>query len=451
MKVRKVLAMVLGLAMLLSLAACGGDSGSKDEAAHGDCTEITFWHSMDRNYGEILDQQIQKFNDTIGKEKNIKVSSVFQSYPGTDALSAAMSSDDYANIPDVIQLYSESISLVRDYDRVVWAEDLFDANSSVVKADFVPNIARSFEIENKMIGIPYNIAGYLLYYNQDQLAAAGYSKPPATLQEMAEMIPSLVEKTDADFGLNVRINMNELIAFIEGQGGSGSYFGNNENGHAGFMTELACADDGTLKTFIDTWGDIIETGGYKAVRDSINEEFAVGSHSMVIMSSSRLRTIEEQVSGAFEWGVAPVPAVKDGDCVGSFPTGSGLFIMNREDDAKVKAAWEFVQYMASPEIQAQWVESTGYVPVNSKALETDTYKNCVAENPWLSVAYEAISQAPESMTSPFVPNYSEVDTLIKDTMIAYAGKSLDADGAYTAIVDGTKRIFEDYYRANPIG
>lgn len=418
--------------------------------ADDDYTEITFWHSMDRGYGETLDKQIEEFNDTIGKEKKIKVSAVFQNYPGTEALSAAMSSDDYENMPDVIQLYSESVSLVRDYDRTVWTEDLFDDDSSVKKEDLVPNIAKSFEIDNKMIGMPYNIAGYLLYYNKDQLKEAGYEEPPKTLAEMAEMLPNLVDKTDADYGLNVRINMNELINFIETEGENGSYFGDNENGHSGFMTKLACAEDDTLKDFITAWGDIINTGAYKSLRDSINEEFAAEMHSMVIMSSSRLKTIEDLVGDAFDWGVAAVPTVHEGDATGSYPTGSGLFIMNREDDAKVKAAWEFVQYMASPEVQAEWTETTGYVPVNEKALETDTYKKAVEEDPKLAVPYELISSAPETVTSPFVPNYSEVDTLIKDTMIAYADGSTDADGAYTAITDGVKSIFEDYYRANPI-
>lgn len=455
-KTRMITSVILSVSMAVSMTACGSKteqepSGQSQAAEAQEVTEITFWHSMDTSYGEILNTQIDKFNETTGKEKSIKVVPVFQNYPGTDALTAAMSSDDIANMPDVIQLYSESVSLVRDYERVVWAEDMIDKeNSSVAKEDIIPNVRKSFEIGDRLIGMPYNIACYLLYYNQTQLTEAGYTEPPKTVQEMAEMLPDLVSKTDADFGLNVRINMNEMINFIATQGSGGTLFGNNDNGHTGYMTELECVRNGSLKAFVEEWGKVIDSGCYKAVRDSINEEFAAGLHSMVIMSSSRLKTIEDLVGDGFEWGVSAVPVINADDAAGSYPTGSGLFVLDRDNEEKVSGAWEFVQYMSSPEIQAQWVETTGYVPVNMKAFETDIFKNAVADNPKQAVPYEVLVNTPEIVTSPFVPNYKEIDTLIKDTMISYANKELDADGAYTAITEGAKKIFEDYYRANPV-
>ena len=125
-------------------------------------------------------------------------------------------------------------------------------------------------------------------------------------------------------------------------------------------------------------------------------------------------------------------------------------MLDRGDAKKVDAAWEFVQYMSSPEVQVQWLETTGYVPVNQKALETPEYKSQVEASPRMGVPYDVLINSPKRVTSPFVPNYKELDTLIKDTMISYANKEIDADGAYTAIVDGAAKIFEEYYRSNPI-
>lgn len=446
---KKAAALLISAAMMAGLSACGGTNDS--EKTPEGYTEVTFWHSMDRTYAEVLDEQIAAFNDTIGKEKKIKVTAVFQNYPGTDSLNAAMSSDDVDNMPDVIQLYTESVNLVRDYERTVWIEDLINAEeSSIKKEDIVPNILNSFEINDKLIGMPYNIACYLLYYNEDQLKEAGFENPPETVSEMAEMLPVLTEKTEAQYGLNVRINMNELLCFVESQGEEGSYFGNGENGHGDYMTALQCEEEGTLKNFMEEWGKVIDTGAYKQTKDSINEEFAAGMHSMVIMSSSRLKTIEDLVGDSFSWNVAPVPVLTQEDSKGTFPTGSGLFILNRDDEKKVDAAWEFVQYMSSAEVQAQWVESTGYVPVNNKALESDIYKNAVKENEKLALPYEILSGSPENITAPFIPNYKEIDTLIKDTMISYANKEIDSQKAYDQIVEESKKIFETYYRANPV-
>lgn len=465
----KATVITMGACVLLSLAGCGargtselGTDGSQEIVTQQDASgqnnnnqggmiEITFWHSMDTSFGETLDKQIQNFNNTIGAEKNIKVSSVFQSYPGTEALNAAMSSDDIANMPDVIQLYGESVSLVRDYERTIWAEDkIVSPDTTLNKEDLISNALASFTIDDKLIGVPYNMACYLLYYNETQLKEAGFTEPPKTIAEMAEMLPVLVEKTEADYGLNVRINMNEMINFVESQGTTEAYFGNSKNGHDGHMTSLQCIEDGTLKNFINEWGMVIDSNAYKAVRDSINEEFAAEMHSMVIMSSSRVQIINDLVQDSFEWGIAAVPTVNADDRGGSFPTGSGLFMLNRDDSAKVDAAWEFVQYMASPEIQAEWLETTGYVPANIKALDTDIYKNSVAKNPKLAIPYEVLSASSADMTCPFTPNYSAVDTIVKDTMIAFANKEMSAEDVYNTLVEGSEKIFEEYYRSNPI-
>ena len=264
------------------------------------------------------------------------------------------------------------------------------------------------------------------------------------------MLPVLVEKTEADYGLNVRINMNEMIVFVETQSEHGSLFGDGNNGHDGPMTKLQCVEDGTLKNYIDAWASVIDTNAYKPVRESINEEFAVGMHSMVIMSSSRLRTIENLVGDDFEWGVAPVPTVSEADAGGSFPTGSGLFIVNRNNPDKVAAAWEFVQFMASPEVQAQWLDTTGYVPVNLKALENEAYKAIIENDPIMSVPFDTLINSESIITSPFVPNYSAIDTLIKDTMISFGNHEIDKDAAYAAIAEGVEQIFAEYYRTNSV-
>lgn len=452
MKKMKIFKKLVSLAMAASMAATLAACGSKDQdaAAPSDenVTEITFWNSMDTTYGEILNGQIETFNETIGAEKGIHVTSVFQNYPGTESLTAAMSSDDVENMPDVIQLYTESIAVVRDYERTVWAEDMLADDSSFSKDELIDNVRKSFEINGRLIGMPYNIASYLLYYNNDQLKQAGFDAPPKTIAEMAKMLPVLAEKTNADYGLNTEVRMNELLAFVEQIGAEGTAFGNNNNGHDGYMDALSCAEDGSLENFINAWSEVVDSGAYKATKDSINEEFAAEMYSMVIMSSSRLKTVEDLVGDAFDWQVAPVPTVNEGDAQGSFPTGSGLFVLDRDDDKKVEAAWEFVKYMASADVQAQWVETTGYVPANKAALQSDTYKNAVAENPRLQVAYDVLANAPENMTSPLVPNNSEVDTVIKDSMIQFGEGSADAQTTLESIVSGVNQIFADYYRAN---
>lgn len=437
---RKVLATCLALSMAVS---CSGINVSAEEVV-----EISFWHSMDSVYGETVQKQIDTFNETIGAEKNIHVTGVFQDWPGTSALTAAMTTDDVENMPDVIQMYSEYVDLIRDWERTAWAEDFITAeDAEVKKEDLVSNMVSAYTIDGKLIGVPYAISTLLLYYNMDMLKQAGYDHAPETIAEMAEMMTAIKENTDADYGLNVRINQFEFEHFIATQGENGTYFGNNESGRSGYMTELSCLSE--IDNFLTEWEKVIATGGFKATKDSMNEEFAQGLNAMTMLTNTRIMTITDLVGDAFEWGVAPAPKVNSTDIGGGYPAGSALFMVNRDDDAKLQAAWEFTQYLISADAQAMWLDGAGYVPVNTKTLEVDAYKEAVEANPRLQVPYDILANSSANIVASFCPSASEVDTIIKDNMISFAD-GVSKDDTYQAIVDGIAGAFEDYFRANPI-
>ena len=452
MKLKKMTAAAAAGVMALSLAGCAGGSGDSADknAAVGTVNEdgtreVVFWHSMDGVYGEITQKQVDQFNETIGKEKKIHVTPVFQNWPGTEALTAAMSTDDVENMPDVIQLYGEHVSLVRDYERLVTAEEMLAGEgNSVSKEDLIPNAVSSFSINGKLAGLPWSTSTLLLYYNQDYLDQIG-AQVPQTIDEMASILGQLKDETDAEYGLNVRVSLFELGNWIATQG-QGTYLGDNESGHSDKMKTMACEE--ALDKYLAEWQKVVDTGAYKPTNDSINEEFAQGINAMAIMSSSRIPTIKELVGDSFNWGVAQIPLVTSDDIGGAYPSGSGLFLLNRGDDETVKAAWEFEQYMVSPEAQAMWLEGAGYVPVNKNSAELESYQNAIAETPQLAVPGEVMMKANEAVLAPFVPNSDAVDTTIKDAMLMFGNGQASAEDTKTAIIDGCNQIFNDYYRAN---
>lgn len=445
----------LSFCIAVTLAACGQKNVEKEgtvqnqTAAAEGVTELTFWHSLSDYYGEVLTRQINRFNETIGKEKNIHVTDVYQGWPGTEALTAGMASESVDNLPDVMMLYTPYLNLVRDYDRLAWVEDYITREDATVKKeDLIANAAKSFVMDGRMIGVPYNLSAILLYYNKDYLEAAGYQAPPKTIAEMAQMLPVIVEKTDAEYGLNVHVESYEFESWIVSQGADGAEYGNNSNGRDGHLTELVCQTE--MKNFLDEWKKVIDSKSYKYVKGSYNEEFANGLNAMMIRSCSHIPTVDRLVDGAFEWGVSQIPVVNAGDSGGAIPSGGGLFMFDRDDDVRLEAAWEFVQYMISAEAQTMWMETTGYVPVNIHAQELDAYKQYVEAEPRLSTAVEILTNSPEKITVSFSPNTSEMDNVIKETMELMAEGSLSVEETYQTLMEGISGVFEDYYRANPI-
>lgn len=416
--------------------------------ASADTTELTFWFSMDGVPGEITQKQVDLFNETVGAEKGIHVTSIFQDWPGTDALVAAKATDDVRNMPDVIQLFASSVDLVKDWERTVWVEDMMAKGTSITKEDLIPNTVSSYSVNGKLLGMPWAVSTLMMYYNADLLKAAGYDNPPETIAELAEMCAAIVEKTDADYGLNVRVDEYEFESMITNQGANGTYFGNAEAGHNGYMTELGCEEQ--IAAFLTEWEKVIASGGYKPTRDSINEEFAQGLNAIVLMSSARIFTIKNLVGDSFEWGVAPIPTVSKEDVGGSSPSGSGLFMIDRGEEDKVAASWEFLQFMASVDAQALWLDGYSYAPINMNELESEAYQAAVAAEPKLSVSYEILTTTPSTVMASFCPVSDAANSIIKNTMISFGQGELTKDEAYDAIVNGINDAFADYYRANPI-
>ena len=453
---KKMLAILLAAAMVCCLAGCSGSgeeqsapSTAPEQGAGEGTLELSFWYSMDGTGGQIIEKQIEQFNSTIGAEKGIHVTGVYQDWPGTNALTASMTTDNTENMPDVVHMFSEYVGLIRDWDRTVWAEDFINSSdSSVSKDELIPNSVAAYSINGRMIGVPYAISALLLYYNQDQLSQAGFDAPPETIAEMAEMLPALTAKTDADYGMNVRLDQFEFENFIVTQDKQGTYFGDNESGHAGQMTELVC--QGAIDAFLTEWEKVIDSGAYKETKDSMNEEFAQGLNSMCIMSSARIPAIAGLVGDSFEWGVSAIPKVSASDVGGAYPSGSGLFIVDRGNEARIQASWEFIQYLISADVQAMWLDGCGYVPVNVKAEQTEAYQSAISAEPRLSVPFNILKNTPASVVSSFCPDNQSVNTIIQDSMLAFAGGSMTKEETLDAILNGINAAFADYFRANPI-
>jgi sn-glycerol 3-phosphate transport system substrate-binding protein len=91
----------------------------------------------------------------------------------------------------------------------------------------------------------------------------------------------------------------------------------------------------------------------------------------------------------------PSPSGAPGTLIG----GASLWITAGRGDAEAAAAFEFISYLVSPEIQSEWAAATGYVPVNAGAVEIDPLRSVYTTDPRFRVAYDQVAQTPDVPTS----------------------------------------------------
>ena len=118
---------------------------------------------------------------------------------------------------------------------------------------------------------------------------------------------------------------------------------------------------------------------------------------------------------------------------GTVISGGALFSFT--DSPAVKTVLE---YMISPDVQAKWSEATGYVPVSTKAYETEAYKAFLEKNPQYKVAIESLLDSNPGLANVWVPSaYSVYYSFQSNIADVLNGKDIDtAVSDMVAIVEG---------------
>jgi sn-glycerol 3-phosphate transport system substrate-binding protein len=409
MKRRKWMAAGLAAVMVLSLAACGGGSNSggsgettaasggggtetKAEASGGSADgkiEITFWHAMGGVNGEATEAVVKAFNES---QDEIVVKSEYQ---GTydDMITKLKATMQSGGMPDVCQMYDIGTKFMTDSGFAIPVQDMFETTG--FDPSCVMDIITSYyTVDGKQMSMPFNVSTPMLYYNKDAFKAAGLDPdtPPKNFDEVMEFSKQIVESGAAPVGYAQAI----YGWFFEQQiAGQGQYYADNENGRKAAATAVEFDKNGTGLKIFETWKNLLDSGyaaNYGSTTADTQTAFFAGQAAIIVESTAILRNAVN--SSAFEVGTGYFPKIGDNAEGGVIIGGASLWMMDNKDDAKKDAAWKFIEFTTTPEVQATWSMSTGYFAINPAAYETEEMKAFIAENPNFMTAINQLNDAP---------------------------------------------------------
>lgn len=474
---KRILSVLLAAAMITaSFTACGGSgetTETTEETTAGETTEetsteettsadsgkrlsdtdvaIDFWHHMEGTSAVALEETVQNFNDTVGKEYGIVVTPSFQGTDTAEKLKTLAQAGDWGNFPDVCQVASAGIPVISTYDMLVTPEEMYAAGENIItpREDILENAQRTFTYMDELCALPFSNSAILLYYNKDMFEAAGIENPPETIADMVADIEKLTVKNGDEvetYGLEVQVKRYQLLNFLGGMG-EYNFLGDNEGGRTGLMTKTTIGEDGSLMAFLDEWEKVIATGGYKAVEDNINEEFAMGMSAMAIMSSARIAKVDELTGGALNYGTAQLPTVSADDKGGVAIGGSGVVIFDKDDELRKTAAWIFQQYLAGEDAQYTFCTGSGYIPINLKLYDSDRMKTFLEENDHMQAAADAMLNSNPNVQEPFDMVTGEINTIIDTEMVNFANGQ-DKQTTHDNIVNQINAKLAEYASVN---
>ncbi len=423
--------------------------GTKEETVVSEIEEITepvtitFWHSMGGVNGEAVDYLVNKFNDE--NEFGITVEAQYQgSYD--DAITKLTSAQIGNMGADLVQIYDIGTRFMIDSGWVIPMQELIDIDGWDA-SQIEPNISAYYSVEDSLYSMPFNSSTPLMYYNKDMFDAAGITEIPDSLDGIAAISDQLV----ADGGAEMTIALGIYGWFFEQfTSKQGLEFVDNGNGRTDIATAVAFDSNGAALNLLTKWNDLTDTGVAPIVGDidGATTAFSAGQAAITFSSTASLKTILNDVNGAFEVGTAFFPKVNETDEGGVSIGGGSLWALNNEDAQKEAAVWEFVKFLVSAESQAYWSVQTGYFPVTTAAHSEQVFTDNIAEYPQFMTAIDQLhASSPEyagALLSVFPETRATVETQIENMLNDLQTPEETVD----AIASEVNGIIEDYNLIN---
>ncbi len=296
--------------------------------------------------------------------------------------------------PDVAIFLSTDMYSLIDNDYVVPLDDFIakSKDADTYLKDFFPAFLLNSQTNGKTYGAPFQRSTPVLYYNKDMFTAAGLdpAKAPADTKEFLADAKKLTKSDGSVWGIEIPSDGFPYWLF------QGFAIGNGQNlvGEAAnkvFFNSPSTVE--ALQYFVDLPNKekVMPTGIIKW--PDTPADFIAGKAAMIYHTTGSLTNILKNAK--FNVGVGFLPAGSKGY---GAPTGGGnLYILKNAPADHQAAAWRWIQFLTSPDIQAAWTTATGYIATRQSAWDGDALKKLVADHPQYAVARDQLQYAQKEL------------------------------------------------------
>ncbi len=411
--------------------------------------EIQWWHSMAGKLGDKVNEIAQKFN---ASQSEYKVVPVFKGQYD-ESMTAAIAAYRSGNPPGILQVFEVGTATMMAakgaikpvYQLMAEQHEKFDPKA------FLPAVTSYYsDTKGNLLSMPFNSSTQVLYINKDAFKKAGLdaSKPPKTWPELEQDAAKLKQSGAAcayTTGWQSWVQLESFSAWHNVP------FATKQNGFGGLGTRLEF--NGPLEVrHIQNLGDWAKKGlfTYEGRKDEPLGNFMSGECAMITTSSGSYANIKANAKFAF--GVSPLPYYPDvkGAPQNTIIGGATLWVMTQKNPQIYKGVAEFFTFLSKPEIQMDWHEATGYVPITLAAYEATKKSGFYDKNPGFDVAINELSgKAPTPNSKGLrLGNFVQIRNVIDEELEAVWGGKKTAKAALDNAVKRGNELLAKFEKAN---
>ncbi len=376
---KKGLTGMLVLVLILSLAACGG--GAKNDAAgeqkSGDSgatatdnakdetVELSFWNIWVNDQSKPHLDQVKAFEAT---HPNIKLK--METIPHDQYKVKVKTSAAGKQLPDIFQVWpGAELSPLVDAGVIQPINDIVDTwKDKLIPADLLTD----YQVDGKQYAIPGNQNyTHVIYYDKDQVKAAGFDQFPTTYDDFKKLITNLKANGVTPIALGNKgkwVLQSCYISTIADRFTGNQFLNKALSGQASF----------TDPEFVKGLSVIKELADMKAFNSDMNnidnnqqrDVFVQGKAAMMIEGSWAITDLVAKAPKEKNIGIAFFPSVegeKGQPNAVSSVIGTGLSINSNLTGAKKAAAEEFIKFFYSEDFYKNMMSAGIVVPARVQA------------------------------------------------------------------------------------
>lgn len=393
-------------------------------------TEVQFWHAFTGRLGELVDAQVAAFN--AGQSDYTVVATNKGNY--SETLNAGIAAFRAGEQPDILMVFEVGTATMMGAKGAVKPvfEVMADAGATFDQDAFIGAVKGYYTDTNgQMLSLPFNSSTPVLWVNRDALTAAGIDADVdlSTWDKIGPVLDTLKAAGSTcpmTTAWQSWIHLENLSAYHNVP------FATKDNGFAGLDAELVFNSPLQVK-HIQTMGDWAKDGKfiYAGRRNEGGANFRSGDCALFTESSAGYAGIKAEAKFAFD--VRPLPyweGVADAP-LNTIIGGASLWVMAGKDEANYKGTAEFLNYLSSTPVQAQWHQDTGYLPITAAAGDATREAGFYTANPGTDVAVIQMTKNTPTANSKGIRlgNFDQIRTIIDEELEAVWAGDKDAQTA----------------------
>ena len=371
MKIRRIAAFLLTGTLLACCCVGCSNTAKKEEMP----TTITVWHVYGGQTDSPLNDLIDEFNQTVGKEQqiNVQVTSVSNSNTIHELVLAAANGEP---LPDIFSSYPKTVMALPDDSILVDYQDYF---SEEELSAFIPAFMEEGMVNDRLVVLPVAKSTEIMFINQtifDRFSqATGVTLEDLdTWEGLFKAAEVYADWTDAqtpdipDDAKSMFVHDYYFNYFQVGAESLGEDFFQGDRLAFGpaFQTAWEPLAQAALQ------GGVWLKSGYATESIRTGDSIVSVASSASILYYSDVVTYPDNTSEEITIISRPCPVFEAGENL-VMQRGVG-FCTVRSTPERERAAVTFLKWLTEPERNVEFVTRAGYMPVTQVAFENELPK-----------------------------------------------------------------------------